>query len=89
MKTHVDHVRTGQGSKRMKWVPTIGIVALLLRPSLPAFAQGAGIEWDILSQEAVSLYQKGQYDRAVTVAKKRWRSQRRVSGKIIPMWPQA
>ena len=39
-----------------------------LRPS--EFAQGAGIEWNILNQEAKSLYQQGQYDRAVVVAKK-------------------
>ena len=33
-------------------------------------AQGAGIEWEILNQEVKSLYQQGQYDRAVVVAKK-------------------
>ena len=38
-----------------------------LRPS--ELAQGAGIEWNILTQEAMSLYQQGRYDRAVVVAK--------------------
>ena len=54
----------------MKLLLTIGMAALLLLPATSAFAEGAGIEWDILSQEAVSLYQNGQYDRAATVAKK-------------------
>ena len=54
----------------MKLIRTVGVAVLLLLPSAPAFAQGAGIEWDVLSQEVVSLHQKGQYDRAVTIAKK-------------------
>ena len=29
-----------------------------------------GIEWEILNKEVVALYQQGQYDRAVIVAKK-------------------
>jgi hypothetical protein len=29
-----------------------------------------GIEWDILNQEVMELYRTGNYDRAVTVAKK-------------------
>ena len=33
-------------------------------------SKGAGSEWDILNQEARSLYQKGQYDRAVVTARK-------------------
>jgi hypothetical protein len=35
-----------------------------------ASAHGQGIEWEVLTKEAVSLYQKGQYDRAMVVAKK-------------------
>ncbi|MCL5801955.1 MAG: tetratricopeptide repeat protein, partial [Gammaproteobacteria bacterium] len=54
----------------MKLIRTIGMVALFLLTATPAFSQGAGIEWDILNQEVMSLYQKGQYDRAVIVAKK-------------------
>ncbi|KKK86115.1 hypothetical protein LCGC14_2766480, partial [marine sediment metagenome] len=48
---------------------TITVLMLLLTPSA-ALPQGAGIEWDILNQEVRSLYQNGQYDRAVVVAEK-------------------
>ena len=34
------------------------------------FAQGAGIEWDILNDEVEELYRTGQYARAVVVGKK-------------------
>ena len=54
----------------MKLTRSIGLTALLLLTAAPAFSQGAGIEWDILNKEVMSLYQKGQYDRAVIVAKK-------------------
>ena len=33
-------------------------------------ATGAGIEWNILNNEVMTLYRAGNYDRAVTVAKK-------------------
>jgi tetratricopeptide (TPR) repeat protein len=33
-------------------------------------AQGAGVEWTILNKEVNKLYRAGNYDRAVTVAKK-------------------
>ena len=35
-----------------------------------AQARGAGIEWDILNQEAMELLRAGKYDRAVRVAQK-------------------
>ncbi len=35
-----------------------------------AFAHGQGVEWEALNKQVLSLYQKGQYDRAVVVAKK-------------------
>jgi tetratricopeptide (TPR) repeat protein len=41
---------------------------LLLGVAVSARAQGS--EWEMLNKEAISLYQKGQYDRAVVVAKK-------------------
>ena len=49
------------------------ILALLFLTSfygLPSFvhAQGAGIKWNILSQEAIELYRAGKYDRAVVLA---------------------
>ena len=46
----------------------IAIAALLSSPSV--FAQGAGIEWDILNDEVKELYRTGQYARAVVVGKK-------------------
>ena len=44
-------------------------------PLLLAFGAGApvyaqGVEWETLNEEVKSLYQKGQYDRAIVVAKK-------------------
>jgi tetratricopeptide (TPR) repeat protein len=48
-----------------------GFAALfLLLSTSQVFAQGAGIEWDTLNQEVMELYRTGDYDRAVTVAKK-------------------
>ena len=47
---------------------TAFVVAVILGTGVPAHAQG--IEWEILNKEVVALYQKGQYDRAVIVAKK-------------------
>jgi len=38
-------------------------------PSI-AQAQGAGIEWEILHQEAIDLHRAGKYDRAVVVGMK-------------------
>ena len=46
----------------------IAIAALLSAPSV--FAEGAGIEWDILNDEVEELYRIGQYARAVVVGKK-------------------
>ena len=46
----------------------IAIAALLSAPSV--FAEGAGIEWDILNDEVNELYRTGQYARAVVVGKK-------------------
>ena len=43
---------------------------LLLPTKPPVFGQGAGNEWNNLSQEAAELYRTGKYDRAVVVAKK-------------------
>ena len=50
----------------------VAIACALPACALPsaAYAQGAGIEWDILNQEVMELYQAGKYDRAVVVAQK-------------------
>ena len=42
-------------------------LAFLAAPSI-TYAEGAGIEWDILNQEVQDLYRAGKYDRAVVVA---------------------
>ena len=55
----------------MKYIPAITTACVLLcLTTPPVFAEGAGIEWDILNQEVVKLYRAGKYDRAVVVAKK-------------------
>ena len=48
---------------------TVAALLLLSRTAL-VYAQGAGIEWDVLNQEATDLYRQGKYDRAVVVAQK-------------------
>ena len=44
--------------------------SILLPVSSSVFAEGAGIEWDILNDEVKELYRTGKYGRAVVVAKK-------------------
>src|SRR2546430_4716942 len=43
---------------------------LLLLCGAPASAFAQGAEWEALNKEVISVYQKGQYDRALVVAKK-------------------
>ena len=45
-------------------------VLLFLLSTLCACKQGAGPEWDSLNKQAEDLYRAGDYDRALTVAKK-------------------
>ncbi|TSA20760.1 MAG: tetratricopeptide repeat protein [Betaproteobacteria bacterium] len=47
----------------------VGLLVAALMVS-PAFAKGAGVEWDILNDEVLSLLRAGQYERGVVVAKK-------------------
>ena len=55
----------------MKYKLTITTAFLfLLLATPPVFAQGAGIEWEILNQEVMELHRTGKYDRAVDVAEK-------------------
>ena len=56
----------------MKYLLTIIAVFLFLLLTIPAmFVLGAvDNEWDILKLQALELYRKGQYDRAVDVTKK-------------------
>ena len=62
--------KTGRNNQ-CKYILTITTAfLLLLLATPPVFAQGAGIEWDILNQELMELYLTGKYDRAVVVAKK-------------------
>ena len=44
--------------------------SILLPVSSSVFAEGAGVEWDILNDEVKELYRIGKYDRAVLAAKK-------------------
>ncbi|KKM70124.1 hypothetical protein LCGC14_1443890 [marine sediment metagenome] len=55
----------------MKTFIRIGAAAVVLcLIAVPAFPQGPSGKWKTLNQEARSLYRKGQYTRAVVVAKK-------------------
>ena len=62
----------------------IGMLALLLLTPLPGSSQAVGNEWDTLNQEMISLYQKGEYDRAVIVAKKALEVARKNHGENHP-----
>ena len=55
----------------MKYLLTITMAFLLLLQATPStFAQVAGNEWEILTQEVLEFYRTGNYDRAVIVAKR-------------------
>ena len=54
--------------KPMKTPVTVFLLLLLFGAAASAHAQG--IKWKALNKEVMTLYQKGQYDRAVVVAKK-------------------
>ena len=56
----------GEGMKRV--MSGLAALVLVLCTGIPVFAKGA--EWKALNEEAVSLYKQGNYERAVTVAKK-------------------
>ena len=43
---------------------------LLCLATSPAWAEGAGIEWEVLNDEVMELLRTGKYDRGVVVAKK-------------------
>ena len=47
----------------------IASLLLLSLGTMHVYADGAGIEWDILNQEAMDLSRQGEYARAVVVAK--------------------
>ena len=54
-----------------RFIQTTGVIGLsLLLKASSVFAQGAGIEWEILNQEVMDLYHAGEYDRAVIIARK-------------------
>ena len=54
--------------KHLLAITTTCVLLCLTTP--PAWAEGAGIEWDVLNDEVMELYRTGQYDRGVVVAKK-------------------
>ena len=49
------------------------IFSLLQLGALNVFAQGAGIEWEILNEEVLKLYRAGKYERAVIVAQEAYK----------------
>ena len=49
---------------------TMAAIVLLLAGTTVVYAQGAGVEWDILNQEVMELHRQGKYERAVVVAQK-------------------
>ena len=51
----------------LKLLRTIAITALIFL-SAQGWAQSTGADWDALNSEAISLYQKNQYEQAVVVA---------------------
>jgi tetratricopeptide (TPR) repeat protein len=53
----------------MNKIITIALLLLLSGTTLSCTKE-ADMEWDILNQEAIELYQQGKYDRAVIVAEK-------------------
>ena len=53
-----------------KFIQAAAMAAVLCLTAAPTFAQGPGGEWETLNQEAMSLHKKGQYKRAIVVAKK-------------------
>ena len=55
-------------AKRINRISMIVLFFLLSTSSV--FAQGAGSEWEVLNRKVRDLYRAGQYDLAVTVAKK-------------------
>ncbi len=58
----------------MKIVKLVTVIFSLLQlGALNVFAQGAGIEWDILNQEVGKLYRAGKYERAVIVAQEAYK----------------
>ena len=55
----------------MKHLLTITATCVLLcLATSSAWAEGAGIEWDVLNDEVMELFRTGKYDRGVVVAKK-------------------
>ncbi len=55
----------------MKYILSITTACVLLcLTTSPVFAEGGGIEWDVLNDEVKELYRTGKYDRGVVVAKK-------------------
>lgn len=71
--------------KTMKiFVQAIVVPVLLALFVSPAFTQGAGMEWDNLNQEVMSLYKQGQYDQGVVVARRALKVAEKNAGKNHP-----
>ena len=68
----------------MKFIQPMIVTAMFLLTASPGCSQRDGIEWDMLNQEVMSLYQNGQYDRAVIVATKALEVAEKNAGKSHP-----
>ncbi len=52
----------------MKSLPNVFLLTLVFGMAVPAHAQES--KWEAISKDAISHYEKGQYDRAVAAVKK-------------------
>lgn len=66
----------------MKTLVTTFLLLVLFGSAAAAYAQG--IEWEVLNDEVMSLFQQGQYDHAVVVAKKALDAAERAEGANHP-----
>ena len=64
-------------------------LSLVLLSGASASVHAQDSQWEMLNNEAMSLYQKGQYDRAVVVAKKALDVAEKAVGPNHPEWPRA
>ena len=74
----------------MKIAKLVTLIFLLLQLGvLNGFTQGAGIEWDNLTQETLRLYRVGKYERAIIVAQEALKVAEDNVGPTTPMWRPA
>ena len=67
---HKDIIATGSHHPMKHLLTITATCVLLCLTTSPVWAEGAGIEWDVLNDEVMELLRTGKYDRGVVVAKK-------------------